>query len=69
MDFEFGEPEFFKMRHPGVKAGEDAGFMSGQQLDELVRQVALAHESERRIVDLISFIASAQQLQKVQPAL
>lgn len=69
MDFEFGEPEFFKMGHPGIKGGEDEGFMFGQSLDGLVRQVAITHVVQRRIIDLVFFIASAQQFQEVQSAL
>ena len=68
-DFKFGKPKLFKMRHPGIPAGKEAGLTSGQLLDEHGRQAAVAHVIERRVIDLVAFVAGAQQFQKVQPAL
>ena len=69
VDFKPGEPQGFKMCHPGLKANKEAGFVSGQQLDEHGRKAMIAHVIERRVIDLVALITSAQQFQKIQPAL
>ncbi len=74
MDLEGGDVQGLQMRHPGRLVGEmmrPVIMMGGasQAGDERAGQLALAPVGQGRVIDRVIFLAGAQQLQEVAPAL
>jgi hypothetical protein len=69
MHVERGDAEGLQVRGPCRAVGEALGRMSGEQIDDFSRQIALAHVGETGVIDQVSGVAGVEQLQEVEPAL
>src|SRR5918996_4005371 len=68
-DREPGQTERLEMRVPGRAIGEVLARMLSEQLDHRPCQVALVHVGEGSAIENVVLVTSAQELEKVAPAL